>query len=143
MAAVYFESSAVLSWLLGEVDAEKVRETVGQAETVITATLTLVESRRALVRGELQGAITEADRRRLGGLLSREAAQWALMEFSETVRARASDRFPGEPVRSLDAIHLASALEAQGLYSDLRVLSLDLRILANLEPLGLVATDQD
>ena len=142
MAVLYLESSAVLSWLLGEPQAEQVRETAGRAEAVITATLTLVESGRALVRAENQGAITQADCRRLRGLLSRESARWVLMELSEPVRTRASDRFPVEPVRSLDAIHLASALEAQELYADLRVLSFDRRILANLDPLGLIAAGQ-
>lgn len=42
-----------------------------------------------------------------------------------------------EPVRSLNAVHLASAIELLAAYPDLMVLSFDDRIIANLEPLGL------
>ena len=37
MASLYLESSAVLSWLLGEPDAEKVRHAVDRAATVLSA----------------------------------------------------------------------------------------------------------
>ena len=110
------------------------------AEAVVTATLTLVETERALIRAEVQGAISLADLHRLRGLLTRESAKWALLELTKSVRARASERFPVEPVRSLDAIHLASALEAHELYPDLEVLSFDERILDNLVPLGLISS---
>jgi len=140
VANLYLESSAVISWLLGEPDAEKVRHAVDRSATVLTATLTLIESHRALVRLESQGLVTQADRQRLRGLLSRESARWALLELTESVRARASEPFPIEPVRSLDAIHLATALEASALYPDLEVLSFDQRIIDNLIPLGLSPT---
>jgi predicted nucleic acid-binding protein len=138
MAALYLESSAVLSWLLDEPKAEQVRRTVDRSDAILTATLTLVESNRALVRAELQELMSQADRRRLRGLLARESARWALLELTESVRTRSSDRFPVEPVRSLDAIHLATALEGQEAYPDLEVLSFDQRILDNLLPLGLI-----
>ena len=137
MAALYLESSAVLSWLLGEQQAEQVLLAVDKSETIITATLTLVEANRALNRAEVQGLITQANRHVLRGLLARESAKWALLELTESIRARASERFPVEPVRSLDAIHIATALEAHELYPDLEVLSFDQRILDNLLPLGL------
>lgn len=137
MATLYLESSAVLSWLLDEPQAEQVRHTVDRAETVLTATLTPVESNRALVRLEAQGLMTQGDRRRLRGLLTRECARWALVELTESISTRAGEPFPVEPVRSLDAVHIATALEAQELYPDLEVLSFDQRILDNLVPLGL------
>ena len=140
MAALYLESSAVLSWLLGEQQGARVRRAVDSAEAVVTATLTLVETERALIRAEVQGAISQADLHRLRGLLTRESAKWALLELTKSVRTRASERFPVEPVRSLDAIHLASALEAHELYPDLEVLSFDERILDNLVPLGLISS---
>ena len=42
-----------------------------------------------------------------------------------------------EPVRSLDAIHLATALEFTKVVATLGVLSFDTRITDNLDPLGL------
>lgn len=110
---------------------------VDRSETVLTATLALVECNRALVRVESQSLMTQGDRHRLRGLLIRECARWALFELTESIGTRAGEPFPVEPVRSLDAVHLATALEAQELYPDLEVLSFDQRILDNLVPLGL------
>ena len=44
--------------------------------------------------------------------------------------------FPGEPIRALDAIHLATALVIRDIYPDLRVLSLDQRVRQNAAALG-------
>jgi hypothetical protein len=63
--------------------------------------------------------------------------QWAILELTPVVRERAGQRFPVEPVRSLDAIHLSSALTLLHVHPDLRVLSFDERLAANLQPLGL------
>ncbi|TVR90853.1 MAG: hypothetical protein EA428_07160 [Spirochaetaceae bacterium] len=52
------------------------------------------------------------------------------------IQRRAAESFPVEPLRSLDALHLATALSFLELYSDLRVLSFDTRILDNLGALG-------
>lgn len=139
--ALYVESSAILSWLFGEARSSLVRDLLATGRLVVSASLTLVEAERALVRGELDGRLSSAQRRLLRGLLAREVARWRLAELTATVRARASQPFPVEPVRSLDAIHLASALEVLELYPDLQVLSFDERIRANLAPLGLVSAD--
>lgn len=138
--AVYAESSAVLAWLFGEPRSVLVRAALDEADAVVTATLTSVEARRALVRAAAEDRLAAATLRRLAGLLDRACAQWAMVELTATVRQRAAESFPVEPVRSLDAVHLASALEAQQLFPGLAVLSLDRRILDNLEPLGLAAS---
>lgn len=53
-----------------------------------------------------------------------------------TDRGRAEDGFPNEPVRTLDAIHLASAIFLRQVFPDLVVLSTDERIGVNAELLG-------
>ncbi len=50
---------------------------------------------------------------------------------------RARQSFPGEPIRTLDAIHLASALVARGAVAELRLLSLDDRVRRAAARLGL------
>ena len=137
MAVLYLESSAVIAWLLDEPNADVVNQAVARSEAVITSTLTMVESNRVLARAELQNLIGQADRRRLRGLLTRVSAKWLLVELTAPIRARAGEFFPVEPVRSLDAIHLSTILEAQELYPDLEVLTFDQRIIDNLVPLGL------
>jgi hypothetical protein len=61
----------------------------------------------------------------------------ALYLESSAVLSWLLDEPQAEPVRNLDAVHIATALEVQELYPDLEVLSLDQRILDNLVPLGL------
>ncbi len=102
--------------------------------------MTIVEAHRTLVRAEAGGEISAADRQRLSGLLARVRRAWTLMEVSAEVRERAGDRFPVEPVRTLDALHLATALAFARAYPDLRVLSFDRRIVENATALGLTPT---
>lgn len=45
--------------------------------------------------------------------------------------------FPVEPIRALDAIHLASAIVARDVWRDLAVLSLDERVRVNAVRFGL------
>jgi predicted nucleic acid-binding protein len=133
----YLESSALLQWLLGQSGAEHVRRTVDRAEAVLTSTLTLVEVERALQRAETQEVIRGGDAQRLRGLVNRAAGSWSRMAISDQVLARAGRAFPVEPVRTLDAIHLATALEFAAAFPDLHVLTFDSRVRDNAEALGL------
>jgi len=53
------------------------------------------------------------------------------------VARRAQEAFPREPVRTLDAIHLASAVLLRQSFPDLVVVSRDERVRANAAELGL------
>lgn len=59
------------------------------------------------------------------------------MEISDEVRSRAGRVFPVEPVRTLDAIHLATALIFMRAFQDFQLLSYDERLLENSRPLGI------
>ncbi len=137
MKALYLETSALLSWLLGEPSASEVKSRVDAAQIVATSSLTLLEAERALVRGETQGILKAAEAEKLRGLLSRSKAGWVLMEISQEVRERAARVFPAEPVRTLDAIHLATARVFMRPFPSLELLSFDLRIRRNAESLGI------
>jgi hypothetical protein len=50
---------------------------------------------------------------------------------------RAKHPFPEEPIRTLDALHLASALTARAAVAGLKFLSLDDRLRASAQKLGL------
>ncbi len=137
MSAVYLETSAALAWLLGEPEGSRVISILEGADEVVTSVLTLVEVERAFIRAAAGDMISEADRMRLVGLLNETQVQWTTMEITAEVQRRASGRFPVEPVRTLDAIHLATALEFLKILPATCVLSLDHRIVSNLGPLGL------
>jgi predicted nucleic acid-binding protein len=137
MSVVYLETSALLHWLLGQSGAAEVRKAVDRAETVLTSVLTRVEAERALTRAESRGALRGGDTRRLRGLLHRVQASWMRMAVSDPVLERAARAFPVEPVRTLDAIHLATALEFTLVFPDLQVVTFDRRVRENAEGLGI------
>lgn len=125
---VYAESSAVLAWLLGEKAGRTVREVLRRAELVMASDLTLVECDRVLIRAVTLGEIDEvaaADRR---AILNAAAARWHVWRISSDVIDRARRPLPAEPVRTLDAIHLASALAVRSVVPGVELLSLDDRV---------------
>jgi predicted nucleic acid-binding protein len=137
---IYFETSALLAWLLGEPCGAEVKTRIDSAETVVTSVLTLVEAERALVRAEIRNMLNAGEAEKLRGMLARSKAGWVLMEISEDVRRRASQFFPAEPARTLDAIHLATALVFMRVFPDLELVSYDQRIIKNAQVLGIRTT---
>ena len=137
MAAVYLETSALLAWLLGEPRSGEVAAAVDGADEVVSSVLTVTEAARGLLRAEQLGRLTAVERLELRGVLERLHPQWLLMEVTAKVRGRAAEPFPGEPVRTLDAIHLATALELRRAWPELVVASLDRRVRAGAVGLGL------
>ena len=133
---VYAESSAVLAWLLGEDPGDVVRGVLGSADVVITSDLTLVECDRVLIRATALGELPEAEAADRRARLAAAAAHWQVLKLGADVIDRARRPFPGEPIRTLDAIHLASALVARSAAAGLELLSLDLRIRSSARHLG-------
>ena len=126
----------MLAWLLGEEAAPRVRDVLGSAEFVIASDLTLLECDRVLIRAVALGEIEEAvaaDRR---AHLNAAAAHWHVLRLSSDVVDRARHPFPAEPIRTLDAIHLASALTARSGVAGVELLSLDDRVRRAGEQLG-------
>ena len=125
---LYAESSAVLAWLLEQEHAELVANTLAQAELVIASDLTLIECDRVLIRGVALDELHESDAVQRQAHLNHISTRWTLLALDEEIVERARRPFPVEPVRTLDAIHLASALTACKAMPDLAMLSLDDRI---------------
>ncbi len=134
---LYAESSAILAWLLDEDAGPAVRRALGASEIVVASDLTLIECDRVVLRAVSLGELTEADAANRRAHLTTAAAHWHLLRIGPEVVDRARQPFPGDPIRTLDAIHLASALFARSTVSDLELLSLDERIRAAARKLGL------
>lgn len=118
----------MLAWLLGETGGGRVRQLLAGAEEVLTSVLTLVETDRVLIRAHALEELEEGDvvdRRRV---LARASRHWHLVQLHEEILDRARRPFPNEPLRTLDALHLASALVARAAVPDLIVVSLDSRV---------------
>jgi predicted nucleic acid-binding protein len=136
---LYAETSAVLRWLFAEEGGEEIRAALAAAEKVTASRLALIETRRVVQRAEREGRISATQGADLRAVFARAAATWAILEISEEVAARAEQGFPSEPVRTLDAIHLASALFLRQSFPDLVVLAADERVRANVALLGFPA----
>ncbi len=126
----------MLAWLLGESAGDVVREALAADAAVVASDLTPIECDRALVRGAAAGRLSETAAADVRSILNGAARLWTLLQIDPEISERARRPFPIEPVRTLDAIHLAAALEARAMLPDLRVLSLDERVRANARALG-------
>ncbi len=133
---LYAESSAVLTWLLGEPRAREVLKCLQSTQVVIASDLTLVECDRVLIRAAALGEISEVEAAKRRAELRAVAAHWVLLRLGPDAVDRARAPFPKEPVRTLDALHLACALTAKAATPDVVVLSVDDRVRANARALG-------
>ncbi len=137
----YAESSAVLAWLLGEPDGAIAASAFKRADHVVASVLTGVECSRAIVRAAHLGELSKTDARRLSLALAEAEEGWHRLEVSERVLSVARAPFPAEPLRTLDAIHVASAVIAHEAYRDLVVVTFDNRVRASLVGLGIPLID--
>ena len=133
---LYVESSAVAAWLLAESRGAVVRDLLQQAETVFCSEIGLLECERALLRAESAGILSAAGAANQRAALNLEASYWTLLRIEEQVLERARRPFPVEPVRTLDALHLATLLVVRSIIADAELLSFDARVRANAEALG-------
>lgn len=133
---LYVESSAVLAWLLGEAEGPAVRAALAAAALRITSALTVVEVERCIRRGEATGRFGEAHAAGRRAALAELADDWQVLALADEQLERACRPFPVEPVRTLDALHLAAALQWQQALRVVSVLSLDARVRDNARRLG-------
>lgn len=134
---LYAESSAILAWLLDENFAQEVRNSLAAAEVIVASDLTLIECDRVLIRAVTLGELTEVEAADRRAHLVAAASHWHILRLAPEIVDRARQPFPGEPIRTLDAIHLASVLTARTAIAGLKLLSLDDRVRKAAKKLGL------
>lgn len=102
----------------------------------ITSSLTLAEAHRALLRARLAGRLSADQERGAIRGLQTFGRRCELIAVSDEVLVRAGRPFPVEPIRTLDAIHLAS-VELLGEPPQLvTVVTRDARVLNNARAMG-------
>jgi predicted nucleic acid-binding protein len=129
----YVETSLLLSALL-EDDPASV-QALQRARNPVTSMLTVAESRRALRRARASERISEAREAHCLQLLARTFDALVLVRITDEVLERAGAPFELEPIRTLDAIHLATA-QLLGAPSEVLVLSRDDRLRRNAAAMG-------
>jgi predicted nucleic acid-binding protein len=103
----YVETSALLAALL-EQDAAARNALRGKRRRV-TSALTFAEASRALVRARVAQRLTPTDERAGLRWLQAFRRRCDVVAVTDAVLARAGRPFPVEPIRTLDALHLATA----------------------------------
>jgi predicted nucleic acid-binding protein len=103
---------------------------------LVTSALTLAETARAILRARVTGRLTAEQERASLQALRRFERRCFVVAVTDAVLARVCRPFPVEPIRTLDAVHLATA-ELLGEPPPLMtVVTRDDRVRENAEALG-------
>jgi predicted nucleic acid-binding protein len=130
----YIESSALVAALLErDADALKSVRTRGRK---VTSALTIAEAARAILRARAAGRLTADQERAAVRALRRFERRCFLVAVTDAILTRVRRPFPVEPIRTLDAVHLATT-ELLGEPPPLIVVvTRDVRVRENAEALG-------
>lgn len=130
----YIESSALVAALL-ERDAAALRSVRTKGRPV-TSALTVAEAARAILRARSRGRLTAEEERAVVRALRRFERRAYVVAVTDAVLARVRRPFPVEPIRTLDAVHLATA-ELLGEPPQLvTIVTRDARVRDNAQALG-------
>jgi len=129
---LYLDTSAVLRAIVENGTSPEVEARIAAAPALVTSRLSLVESSRALHRLRQLGRVSEA---KLADAQREVSAVWArceLWELTPAVCEMARQVAPGSPLRTLDALHLATFVLARERIEGLELVTVDDRLQAAL-----------
>lgn len=101
------ESSAVVAALLEHDTTVMKRRSRGTQQ--VTSALTLAEAGRAIIRAQATGRLTAEQERAAVRALRTFGRRCFILDVDRAVLDRVRRPFPAEPIRTLDAVHLATA----------------------------------
>ncbi len=134
LALRYVESSALVAALL-ERDAAA-RAAIRGPGRRVSSSLTLAEATRAVIRAKATGRLTAANERTAVRALQVFARRCDLVAVTDAVIARVGRSFPVEPIRTLDAVHLATAEQLGEHPALVTIVTRDVRVRENALALG-------
>lgn len=128
------ESSALVAAVLEDDTAAKASiRAQGQR---VTSALTVAETSRAVIRARLSGRITAQQERAAMLTLQKFTRRCHIVSVTEAILAKVGRPFPVEPIRTLDAIHLATAEALGDPPALVTIVTRDLRVRDNANALG-------
>jgi hypothetical protein len=130
----YIESSALVAALL-EHDADALKSLRAKARQV-TSALTVAEAARAIVRARIGERLTPDAERAAVRALRRFEHRCYVVAVTDDVLARVRRPFPVEPVRTLDAVHIATAESLGEPPQLMTIVTRDHRVRENAKALG-------
>ncbi|MEQ1912060.1 MAG: PIN domain-containing protein [Vicinamibacterales bacterium] len=132
----YIESSALVAALLERDTAA--RASIRTPGKRVTSALTLAEAARAILRARASGRLSEANERAATRALQVFARRCDIVSVTDDVLARVGRPFPVEPIRTLDAVHLATAEVLAEPPALVTIITRDARVRDNARALGYV-----
>jgi len=129
----YVETSALLRVLL---DGDEALQPEISGEGLVTSALTFVEAARAVSRAKRDRRLDAPEAREAERQLAAFERSCDIIAMDDEVLRRARGEFPVEPLRSLDAIHLASLRLLDDELGGLDVASCDERVRQNASAMG-------
>jgi predicted nucleic acid-binding protein len=127
--ALYLDTSAVLRAVLEGGTTPDMEKKIGATGTLVTSRLALVETRRAFDRIRASGEASEEQLADAGRELDALWARCDIWELTPLVCELACQVAPAKPLRTLDALHLATYLMARRRIAGLELLSADHRLI--------------
>lgn len=115
-ALVYVDTSALAKWYLNERESDKVEAWLQEQGAVAISTLSLAEMSSLLARRRRMGQIDAALEARIEAAIEADVSAGFLVRHEVTDRAvhdagALIRSLPKQPLRTLDALHLAIAAE--------------------------------
>lgn len=127
---LYLDSSVLVEALLTSRSVSPLRAALDKG-ALYCSRLTLAEAARTIRRRAATGELGKVRARNARRMLQRVAARVRVVELEPELLRRAGEPFRVEPVRTLDAIHLATALALDAELGDVVVASTDRRVREN------------
>ena len=130
----YVESTALVAALLEHDTAVTKRLPAGTR--VVTSVVTMSEAGRAIIRARVTGRLTAEKEKAAILALRTFERRCFLLDIDQVVLDRVRRPFPVEPIRTLDAIHLATAELLDEPPQLATIVTRDERVRANAKALG-------
>ncbi len=134
LATRYVESSALVAALLEHDDAA--RASLQRSGRRVTSALTIAETGRAIVRARVNGSLPAEQEPAAVRALQVFARRCDIVAVTDAVLTRAGRPFPIEPIRTLDAVHLATVELLDEAPQLVTIVTRDQRVRENAKALG-------
>jgi predicted nucleic acid-binding protein len=105
---------------------------------LVTSALTLAEAGRALIRARAAGRLTPAEEQAAVRALRTFERRCFILDVDRAVLTRVRRPFPVEPLRTLDAVHLATAELLGEAPQIVTIVTRDVRVRDNARALGYI-----
>lgn len=107
---LYLDTSSLVKLYFAEQGTEEVKELVAKAEAVVTSVVAWIEARSAFAKKRRERDLGDLEYKRAVRALRLDWPGYLRIHLSEKVSEQAGSLVERYPLRTLDAIHLASYL---------------------------------